>query len=68
MLIEFTVDCPECDGTATAGVTMFTDHEPGKPLRIDLEMAAAQLKFVCEDDDCGAQCFSGDYEVFTDDE
>lgn len=66
MLIEFTVDCPECGGTATADNTLFTDYEAGKKLRIDLELSAAQLKFVCEDESCGAECYSGDYEVFTD--
>lgn len=65
MLIEFVVDCPECGETATAGNTLFTDCEPGKPLRIDLEMDAAQLEFYCTNDDCGVRCGSGDYEVFT---
>lgn len=67
MLIEFTVECPKCGETASAGTTLFTDYEEGEPLRIDLEMSAAQLMFVCEDDDCGAKCASGDYEVFVDD-
>lgn len=67
MLIEFTVDCPTCGSTASAGNTLFTDYEEGKPLAVDLGMAVSQMKFVCTDDDCGAECYSGDYEVFSDD-
>lgn len=66
MIIEFVVDCPECGQPATAGNTLFTDYEEGRPLRIDLELSAAQLKFACTDEDCGAECYSGDYEVFSD--
>ena len=64
MLIEFVVECPECGGIASAGNTLFTDYEPGKPLRIDLEMSATQMTFTCED--CGERCYSGDYDVFGD--
>jgi hypothetical protein len=66
MIIEFTVDCPVCGEVASAGNTLFTDYEEGKPLRVDLELAAAQMKFFCENEDCGAECYSGDYEVFSD--
>lgn len=66
MLVEFVVDCPTCDGVASAGNTLFTDHEPGRPLRIGLELAASQMTFTCED--CGARCYSGDYDVLTEGE
>lgn len=65
MIIEFVVDCPECGEPASAGNTLFADYEEGKPLRIDLELSAAQLKFTCTDDECGHECFSGDYEVWS---
>lgn len=66
--IEFVVDCPKCGEPASNGVGLFTDWEPGKPLRIDLETAASQETFTCTDADCGARCYSGDFEVFTDED
>jgi hypothetical protein len=66
--VEFVVDCPVCGEPATAGTTLFTDYEPGQPLRIDLGMAASQETFTCTGPDCGAQCYSGDFEVFTDED
>ncbi len=66
LLLEFVVDCPKCGEPASAGNTLFTDYEPGKPLRIDVEMAAAQMTFTCTDGECGTTCYSGDYDVYTD--
>lgn len=68
LVIEFVVDCPKCGEPASAGNTLFTDWEPDKPFRIDLEMSAAQLVFICTDWDCGAECYSGDYEVHYEDD
>jgi hypothetical protein len=65
-IVEFTVDCPQCDGTATAGSTLFLDHEPGTPLRINLALSASQLSFTCEQ--CGAHCYSGDFDVLSEED
>jgi hypothetical protein len=67
-LVEFVVDCPKCGEMSSAGTTMFMGGEPDRPLRIDLEMAAAQMTFTCTDDECGTECYSGDYDVYSDDD
>jgi hypothetical protein len=64
MVVEFVVECPSCDGEASAGNTLFTTYEEGKPLQIDLGLSASQMTFTCND--CGERCYSGDFEVSTD--
>lgn len=68
LLIEFTVDCPKCGEPASNGNTLFTDYAPDKPLRVDLEMTAAQETFTCTDPGCGTQCYTGDLDVLGNDD
>jgi len=64
--VEFVVDCPKYGEQASAGITLFTDWVPGAPLVIDMEMAAAQTTYTCGA--CGNECYSGDYDLYYDDE
>lgn len=66
MLVQFVVDCPSCEGVASSGITLFTDYEEGQPLQVDVQMSAGQTTFTCAD--CGTRCYSGDFDVYTDDQ
>jgi len=68
IVVEFVVACGKCDEPAYGGRTLFLDYEAGQPLVIDLDMHATQTSFTCTDPDCGVVSYTGDLDVFTDDD
>jgi hypothetical protein len=61
--VEFVVECPVCGHEASSGITMLTDVEEGRPIKIDLDLLASQVEFSCGDPACQKTCYSSDYEV-----
>jgi hypothetical protein len=67
--VEFyiSMDCEHCDEEIFYGVCITTIEHNGRPV-IPFDMAA-QTRFVCNGPDgCGETTYTGDFDVFTDDD
>ena len=61
--IIYEIDC-HCGGTAEHRTLHMDNPQPDGTIRIDIEMAAAQSTFECED--CGCTTYTGDLDSETD--
>lgn len=61
ILIKYTIDC-HCGGQAQNVTLDLSNPRPDGTIQIDIEMAAGQSTFTC--DDCGCELSTSDLEYF----
>jgi hypothetical protein len=61
--IVYTVTCGNCGGEATSSTLDLSNPQDDGTIRINLELAAEQETFECEN--CGSAVYTGDLDVST---